>query len=266
MKTSTKSLLFLHISIFLWGFTAVLGKLITISAINLVWWRILFTLITLIFIPTLIKSINEIKGIKQIQIIATGCIVALHWFFFYGSIKLGNASMALTCLSTTSLFTSLLEPMVLKKKFQPTNFLLGLLVTPGIILIGAFEVKFLDSIVYGILAAMLSALFGLINKKYVSNFKPMVITALELFGGFVFLSIIIAFIWLLDVKSLGASLSLISVSDLKYLIILALFCTTVPFILSLEALKNVSAFTASISLNLEPVYGILLSAFFLAEY
>jgi drug/metabolite transporter (DMT)-like permease len=251
----------LHFSVFLWGFTAILGKLIELREGPLVWYRILITCMSLLLLPRVWKRLKQLKRKDIKALVGIGCLVCTHWLCFYGSIKFSNVSVALSCLSTTSFITSFIEPLFFRTKIKRYELFLGLLIVPGIYMIFHFTKFYAEGIVLGLLAAGLAAVFTTLNKKMVSRVDTTSITFVELSGGFVFLSIILPFY-----LSYFPEASMVPTSnDWVYLLILAVGCTTLPYILSLNALKHLSAFASTLSVNLEPIYGIIMAIFFFQE-
>ena len=253
----------LHLSVFLWGFTAILGELIQLQALQLVWWRIAITILSLIILLQVFYNGVDfsLKYVKKYAFI--GICIALHWLCFYGAIKYANASIALICMATSSLFTSLIEPLVVKRKFSTRDLIFGLLVIPGMyFVIDSTALEMQKGIWVGLLAAFLAAYFTSLNKKYLIKGKEMEITFVELLSALLFLTCILPFLYLAN-----NSIEIIPRNmDWMYLCILAIVCTTLPFILSLKALNQLSAFSANLIVNLEPVYGIILAALLLNQH
>ena len=249
------ALIKLHIAIFLWGFTGVLGRLIQLNEILLVWYRLLITIVTLALIFYYKKSTVKITKKEILKLLGIGVLVATHWVFFYGSIKYANVSISLICLSCLAFFTAILEPIITKSAFQLVEILLGLLSVLGIALIFHFDNKHRLGIALGLLSAFFSALFSTFNKKNVAIALPQTIIFYELIGGLIFLTLIMPFyLTILPTKTYLPTLS-----DIGWLLLLSWVCTILAMDFSLQALKKVSAFTQNLSLNLEPVYGIILA-------
>lgn len=251
----------LHIAVVLYGWTAILGGVITISAINLVWWRVLITSVSLLFFIGFGRRLLNLSSRLLLIYLTIGAVVGMHWICFYSSVKMANASIALITMSTTSLFTSIIEPLIFKRKINKLEITLGLLIIPCMILIAKnIDVSLINGFFIGLLSAFLAALFASINKRFVDEASPYVISFLEMFGAFLFISICLPFI--------TQSLSDIwpSSSDWIYLIILALLCTTLAFVLTMKSLKYISAFDSNLVINLEPIYGIGLAVFILNEH
>ena len=262
MSVQKKAYRDLHIAVFLFGFTAILGDLIDLKALPLVWWRVLLTSGSLLF---LIKGhlIRKIPTKVILQYMGIGVIVALHWLTFYGAIKMANASIALVCLATTSFFTALLEPLLLGKKVRGYELALGLLIIPGMALIVQnTDLSMLAGIGVGLSSALFAALFSILNKKMIAQADEMSITFIEIGSAWLFLSLVLPFVLLGESGSMQFWPSL---KDWAYLLVLALLCTTWAYILALKALHHLSAFASNLTINLEPVYGVILAYFLLND-
>ena len=222
----------------------------------------LFTSVSLLFLPRMWKALRQVKRKNGIKVALTGGIVALHWVAFFGAIKLSNVSVALCMMATMSLFTALLEPLLLKKPFELKEILLGLMVLPGIYIVFQFSGLYVAGMLVGILSALLAATFGSLNKTFVAKVKPIAITFIELSSGFVILSLLMPLYFYFKPET---SLLIDQPLDWVWLLILSILCTTVAFLLSVDALKELSAFTTSLAINLEPIYGIILAAFIFKE-
>lgn len=247
----------LHLAVFLWGFTAILGDLISLNAVTLVWWRVLLTSISLLAFVRVGKIVREVGKRQALIFAALGCVVALHWVTFYGAIKLANASVGLICLATTALFSSILEPLIVKRKFLWYEMALGLFILPGIwLIIDGVDASMTTGVLVGLSSALLVTIFTTFNKLYVEKTEPLRITFIELTAGTLFLTPFLPFMpgnfWPEPV-------------DWLYLIVLAVLCTTLTNFLFLRALKQLSAFAANLTVNLEPVYGIALAYFLLND-
>lgn len=254
----------LHISIFLWGFTAILGDLIGLSAGVLVWWRVALSSVFLSFWPDLIVKVKRLDAKDRRRFIYIGVLVGLHWLCFYGSIKMANASVALITMSSTALFTAIIEPRVFNTKFSGIDIGLGILVIPAMYLIYyTFEGDMLIGFWLGILAAILLAYFTILNRKYMGQTEPMVVTFIEMASSCIFLTFLAPVLLLIDG---GADYLIPNLSDGFYLIVLSIGCTILPFVLHLKALKHISAFTTNLIVNLEPVYGIIMAALILKDF
>lgn len=256
-----KAYLLYHVCVFLWGFTAVFGKIIDLQETVLVWYRMGITSMILLCIPALWKTIRSLNKKTFLQLAGIGVLVTCHWITFYGSIKASNISVALTCLATTSFFVSVFEPFMFNKKFIWHELILALLVIPAIYLIFHFSGEYTEGIILGLLSTVFATLFSLLNKKMISKTAPLNITFIEIATGFILLSVIMPFY-----ISTQNDLQLVpSGVDVINLILFSALCTVVPFTLSLYSMRHISVFTASITLNLEPVYGIIMAIVFFNE-
>lgn len=249
------ALIKLHIAVFLWGFTGVLGKAIELNEGLLVWYRLLLT-VGFLWLLLLFKKHQFAVPLKTAVMYAgIGVIIALHWVFFYGSIKYSNVSIALVCLSSAGVMTAFLEPIMTKNRIVWYEVLLGLIAVIGIYLIFLFDTKFRVGIILGVIATLLSVIFSIINKKIIVKVQPKTLMFYQLIGGLVVLTLLMP----LYLKTFPTNKLTPTFSDFIWLIVLSLACTILSMDLSLQALKKVSAFTQNLTLNLEPVYGIVLA-------
>ncbi|HQY12856.1 MAG TPA: DMT family transporter [Ferruginibacter sp.] len=256
-----KALVQLHIAVFLAGFTAILGKLITLNEGLLVWFRLLITVVTLGAILFFRKQLKQVPFNDVLKISGVGAIVAIHWVMFYGSVKYGNVSVALVCFSATGFFTAFFEPLILKRRLSLVEVLLGLMAIAGIYIIFDFHPQYKMGVIFGILSAMGSALFPIFNKRLLIVYEPKILTLYELGGGLLALTLLVP----LYLTQFPANYYLPTSTDWLWLLVLAWLCTVLSFDLQLNALKKVSAFTANLTYNLEPVYGIILAFIFFKE-
>lgn len=249
------ALLKLHLAVFLWGFTGVLGKAIQLNEGLLVWYRLLITIITLFFLLLFKKQFIKISVKTFIKLLLIGCLMALHWLFFYASIKYANVSIALICLSAAGVLTAIIEPLCNAKKIVFTEIVLGLIAIVAIYLIFHFDTQYQVGIIIGLLSTILAVLFSVFNKKIVTDVPTKLMLLYELIGGFILLSCIMPFY-----LRLFPTMQLYPTAyDWLWLFILSWICTIVAMNLSLKALQKISAFTQNLTLNLEPVYGIILA-------
>ena len=249
-----RSQLLLHFIVFIWGFTAIIGKLISLEALSLVWFRMLFA-VFFIWGYIVYKKMDWRHSIQQIPMfLLAGVVIALHWYTFFKAIKVSNVSVTLACLSTGAFFTSLIEPLVSKKKIVGYEIVFGLIVVAGLALIFNVETRFVEGIVLALVSAFLSASFAIINTKFVTHHEPVVISLFELIGGVLFFSLLLGFS-----GSFTSSFFQISLSDLGYLLILSSICTAFAMIASTALLRVLDAYTVMLTINLEPVYGIILA-------
>jgi drug/metabolite transporter (DMT)-like permease len=255
-----KSYLHLHLIVFIWGFTAVLGALITLDALPLVWFRMLFAL-GFIAIYLYYKKLPLRVPFKILmQFLFSGLVIALHWFTFFHAIKISNVSITLACLSTGALFAAILEPILYGKKIVPYELFFGLLVVVGLYIIFNVEGNYFLGILTALSSAFLSALFAVINSRLVQSYDATVISFYELSGGVVFFSFL-----LLCFGSFSVSFFELSMKDLLYLLILSSVCTAYAFIASTYVMKFLSPYTVMLTINLEPIYGIILAVLIFEE-
>jgi drug/metabolite transporter (DMT)-like permease len=252
----------LHLAVFLFGFTAILGALIQMHTIHLVWWRVLLASLSLWIFFGIHKRLKSIPRKYILIFLGIGVIVGLHWLTFFGAIKASNASITLVCMATGSLFTSFLEPLILRNRIQWFEPIFGVMVIPGMALIvNQTELSMMNGIYLGLTSAFLAAMFSILNKKYIKSADETTITCLEMSSAFVFISILIPF---LSVELDGFSI-IPTGTDWFYLIILSMVCTTFAYVIAMKALHHLSAFASNLVINLEPVYGILLAWLILKE-
>ena len=257
LSDNLNSQLKLHLIVFIWGFTAILGKFISLEALPLVWFRMLFA-VGFIFIYIKFKKIaSAISARTLLLFLLSGCIIALHWFTFFKAIKVSNVSVTLACLATGSFFAAFLEPLFYKKKVVYYEAFFGLLVFVGVYVIFKFEGNYTTGILLALLSAFLSALFAVINSKFVKQHDATIISFYELGGGVLFLTLILAVS-----GGFSATFFQLSINDFWYLMLLSSICTAYAFIVSTSVMKFLSPFTVMLTVNLEPIYGIILALFF----
>jgi drug/metabolite transporter (DMT)-like permease len=261
VNAQRRALFELHVCVVLWGFTAILGKLITLSASQLVWWRMLLVTLALACFPRVWRSLVAIPRRLIAVYAGIGCVVAVHWLAFYGSVKLANASVAATTMALAPVVVALIEPWLTGARFERHNLLLGVLVIPGVALVvGGLPGDMHLGFWVGVASAALAALFNLLNKRYLGQQDAMAVTWLELGAGFLLLTLISPFM-----APGEPTFVLPTVQDGAWLLVLAIFCTLIPFVVSLGTLRHLSAFTTQLAVNLEPVYAIALAVLFLGE-
>lgn len=245
----------LHFAVLLAGFTAILGKLILLNEALITFYRMLLSAIVLaVFL--LFKNQFQKLAIKNIlKLFAVGAIISLHWVTFYGSIKYSNVSVSVTCLSTIGFFTSFFEPLIMRRKVDFVEVILGLLAIAGVYLIFNFYPEYKTGIIFGIVSAMLACIFPILNKKLLRDFSPNTVTLYEMSGGCLALCFLLPFY----LHFFPATYFLPTYSDWFWLILLAAICTVFAFYLSLNALKYITAFTTNLTYNFEPVYSIILA-------
>lgn len=249
-----KSYLHLHVIVFIWGFTAILGKLISLEALDLVWYRMLFASVIMTFVVLFNKEKIKVPFNILVGFIVSGIIIATHWLTFYQAIKVSNVSITLACLSTGAFFASILEPIFYKRKVIWYELLFGIIVVVGLGIIFNVETKYTTGIYLAVTSAFLSALFSVINGKYAKEYDPNIISLYELSSGVFFISIYLFF-----AGSFTPAFFALSVNDLIWLFLLSSICTAYAFSASVKVMKFLSPFTVMLTINLEPIYGIILA-------
>lgn len=249
-----KSYLHLHVIVFIWGFTAILGKLISLEALDLVWYRMLFASVIMTFVVLLNKEKVKVPFHIFIGFLLCGIIIAAHWLTFYQAIKVSNVSITLACLSTGAFFASILEPIFYKRKVIWYELLFGVIVVIGLGIIFNVETKYTTGIYLAVTSAFLSALFSVINGKYAKEYNPNIISLYELSSGVFFISIYLFF-----AGSFTPAFFALSINDLIWLFLLSSICTAYAFSASVKVMKFLSPFTVMLTINLEPIYGIILA-------
>lgn len=247
----------------MWGFTGILGKLIHLESLVIVWHRVLIAFMALVLFMLIRKHPIRVSSWKSIlKLISVGIIVALHWITFYKSIQLSTASLGILCLSTTTLHVTWLEPLVMKRPFQWIEFFFGLVVIFGIYFVSSdFKPNEYEALGYGLVSALCAAFFSVFNGKIAQEIPTPTITLFEMLTGFVFISIVLAFQGRFSIE-----LFVMSQSDFLWLLFLGILCTSFAFLVTIEIVKMLGAFTVSLSINLEPIYTILLAIFILNEH
>lgn len=256
-----KNYLHLHALVFIAGFTAILGKLITIDAVSLVWYRMLIATVLMFLYVKIAKVDISISRKAFFKLAIAGIIIALHWITFFGSIKVSNASIALAMFSTGAFFASFIEPIIYKRKIINYEIIFGLIVIIGIYLIVQSELKYIYGMVLGVISAFLSSLFAVLNGKFLEQHSATKISFYEFVSGVVFISIYI----LLFGDGFNVNHFNVSASDWLWLFILASVCTAYAFIASVYVMRYISPYTVVLTYNLEPIYGIVLSLLLFPE-
>jgi drug/metabolite transporter (DMT)-like permease len=257
-----KALLQLHLFVFLAGLTGPIGNLIQLNGLNLVMYRMGLAALVMLVIYAFSKNKALTHQKTKWQVIGVGVLIAMHWVLFYTSIKLSNVSIGLVCLSSVSIFTLLLEPFFSKKQVQWQDFLIAFISLLGILFIFQFDIQYRKGIAVGLVSSFIAALFTQFNKKLTVNTPPQTIQTFQMIGGFTFLAIIVLFYSVISKTAIPLPTNM----DWAWLFILALACTVWSNYLMLSSLKHISAFTMNVTLNLEPVYGILLSFVIFQEH
>lgn len=252
--------LWLHFIILLWGFTPVLGKLISLQAFDLVWWRLFISSLSLFAFIYFKQHSLHITLRDCIPVVIMGFIVGAHWFFFYHAIKVSNVSIALSGFSTITIFASVMQPIFLGKKFFWGDLVYGFIILLGLAFILHYEAFAFSGVLYGVLAALTGAAFGVYNGKLIVKHNSSVITLIEFLGAFFIISIA----KLVD-GDLQTFIPKLGMHDLIFLLVLSILCTTLAFTLGVEILKQFDPFTVIITNNLEPIYGVIFSLLIFGE-
>lgn len=258
-QTVNKNLIILHFTVFIWGFTGILGQLITTPAVNLVWYRLLIASVSLFLYFKFNKTGIKVTKDTFLKLIFTGALVAGHWIFFFASIKLSTVPIALVCLSSITLFTAIFEPLINKKSISKLEILAGMLIITGIILIFKFENNYTKGIIAGLISALCGSLFSILNSIHVRKTDAPVIAFYELSGAFCWVSI-----YMLFTNGFNHYMVL-SRPDIGYLLILGTVCTSLAYVAGVSVMRELSAFRVALITNLEPVYGILMAFLFFGD-
>ena len=257
-----KDYLLLHLSVFIAGFTGVLGRLITLDSAILVWWRMAAAAVLMWLYLVITKQLNNYKLNNLLPMSGVGLLLALHWVFFYASIKASNVSIGVVCFSLVGFFTALFEPIINKHKFSGREFLFSLLTILGIYLIFQFDSRYRLGIILGVVSSALYALFAIANQRVGKHYEPKNMLLWEMVGGLIGLTCLLplynAFIPLGRLYPVGL--------DYPYLAFMVVVCTIGLCLLQIIVLQKISAFTVNLTYNLEPVYSIILSMFIFSEY
>ncbi|UOE51571.1 DMT family transporter [Mucilaginibacter sp. SMC90] len=258
-STLNKNLIILHFTVFVWGFTGILGALITISAVQLVWYRVFIAFLSLFLYFKFNKTDFKVDTKTLIKLVCTGAIVGGHWILFFAAIKLSTVAVTLVCLSSITLFTAIFEPIINKKSISKLEILAGLLIISGIVLIFKFEGRYTKGIIAGLVSAVCASLFSIINSRQVQKIQAPVIAFYELSGAFVWISIY------LFITSGYTRAMLLKPADIGYLVLLGTVCTSLAYVAGVSVMRELSAFRVALITNLEPVYGIIMSFIFFGD-
>lgn len=260
MKFSlSKNEIILHITVLVWGFTGILGALISISAVNLVWYRVLIASVALLIYFKLKGKTLKVTRNQLIQYIATGGLVGLHWLLFFQSIKVSTVSVTLVCLSSLTLFTSILEPIIKKQRMAPIDLISGVIIIIGIGLIFTFESTYLLGIILGLSCALLASFFSIVNSNLVKKNDATTISFYEMAGAFFWISLYILLFEKID------NSFILDKADFVYLMFLGTVCTAAAYVAGVAVMTELSAFKVALVTNLEPIYGIVLAWIFFGQ-
>ena len=259
-RASIRHLIILHLTVLVWGFTGILGNLISISAVQLVWYRVLIAAVSLATYFLCIRQSFAVSGRQFIYFMLTGGLVGMHWVFFFESIKVSTVSVTLVCLSSVTLFTAIIEPLFYRRRTAKSDVFVGLLIIIGIYFIFRFESEYIRGIILGLLAALAAALFGIINSKLIKKSRATLISFYEMAGAWLWISLFM-FLGGRHGDDLG-----IKGADIGYLVLLGTVCTAGAYVAAVSVMREISAFRVALASNLEPVYGILLAWLFFGQH
>lgn len=262
--TRNQAFALLHLCVFLWGFTAILGKLISYDSVSLVWWRLLVVNISLLAYLFIARKKLVLNKSIFWKIAGVGVIVGIHWLCFFGGIKVSNISIAMISFSSGTFFTALIEPWVYKRKINPNEVIIGLLIMLILSIIGVTEFENsknpIGGIILGTLAALTAAIFSTFNGRLIQQSNAFTISFIELIFAFVLVSLGLLFFFEVPSNFLSPS-----TTDIWYILLLGVACTAFPFIASVEVMKKLSPFSVNLAVNLEIVYAIILGYFIFGD-
>ena len=254
LESKLKNYLLLHLIVFIWGFTAILGALITIDAVPLVFFRMALAVVFIFVYFLITKKRFYIDRQGVLKFLITGIIIALHWIFFFKAIKVSNVSVALVTMSTGAFFTSLIEPVFFKRKIKALEIILGLIVIGGLSIIFTFESQYKLGIIYALISSFLGSLFAVLNGLFIKRYNANSISLYQLLFGTLFVTV-----YLFLNNSFSVSFFSLQNLDWIYLFILSSICTAYAFIASVKVMEYLSPYTVMLTINLEPVYAIMLA-------
>lgn len=260
MKISiSKNVWLLHLTVWVWGFTGILGALISVSAVYLVWYRVLIASLSLFLYFKIVGKPIKIPTRQAVIYLLNGGLVGLHWLLFFHAIKVSTVSVTLVCLSSVTLFTSILEPLIKRKRISMAEVITGMLIIAGIYLIFTFESDYTWGIIFGLSCALMASLFSIINSQLMQTGSATTISFYEMLGAFLWVTLFMLFTGKIDEKLW------LNGSDLLYLLLLGTVCTAAAYVAGVAVMKELSAFTVALVTNLEPVYGIILAWIFFGQ-
>ncbi|MFT7442943.1 MAG: drug/metabolite transporter (DMT)-like permease [Maribacter sp.] len=260
LENKLKNYLLLHLIVFIWGFTAILGALITIDAIPLVFFRMGLAVLFIAVYFLITKKSFYLDKTGLLKFLFTGIVIATHWIFFFKAIKVSNVSVALVTMSTGAFFTSLLEPIFFKRKIKLLEIVLGLLVIVGLYIIFNFESQYQLGIFYALIASFLGSLFAVLNGLFIKRYDANRISFYQLLFGVLFVTV-----YLLINNRFSIAFFDLSNLDWMYLVILSSICTAYAFIASVKVMEYLSPYTVMLTINLEPIYAIILALFIFGD-
>jgi drug/metabolite transporter (DMT)-like permease len=246
----------LHLMIVILGFTGVFGKIISLDAIHLVWYRMSIAFVSLALFLLFKKQLFSISKKNFFGILGVGALVTIHWLCFFQSIKVSTVSVAVVCMATSSLFSALIEPLFFKRKLLAYEVIMGIIVVVALAFVMGTETRYLMGYFYGIMAALFGTLFTLFNAKYIKKVGAAQITMIEMLAGVIIISCLLLF-----QQDYAAFTTLISATDFTYLLILGTVCTALVFVWMTEIMRHITPYSLIMAINMEPIYSILLALF-----
>ncbi len=260
MTETRKGFIQLHLSVLLAGFTGLFGRLITLNEVDIVWYRMLFTsLILIVFV-----GLPRVSWRKFVQLCGCGALLGLHWILFYGSIKASNVSIGVICFSLIGFFTAIFEPIIFKKRFSGLEFLFSLITVIGVLCIFSFDARYRYGIMIGVVSTAVCALYSICNKKASVGVRSRTVLLYQMMGGLAIVTLIIpVYLWFFPSEQ--PVLVIPEGMNLWLMLCHALFCTVGMYLLQIQALKRLSAFTVNLTYNLEPCYTIILAFLIFGE-
>jgi len=251
----------MHLSVLLFGFTAIIGRAITLNATPLVWWRVIIVVMFLSLFPATRKGLRALNARQFFNYFTIGIVLCLHWLCFYGSVKYANASVAATTIALASVMVAFAEPLFFRQRIKLTEILLGLLIVPGMILIvGGTPDRMAFGLFLGVLSAVFVGVVAILNKRFIHDSDPLTMTWIEMAAALLFISVLSPLL-----PTSESAFVLPNQHDFILLMLLAILCTALPFFLTFKAMRHVTAFGSLLAINLEPVYTVVLGIVFFGE-
>ena len=254
MRKDYKYQIWLHLSVFIFGTTGILGKLISLGSYALVWYRLLIALFALFFVFSIAKRSLALDRRTALTLLAVGLILGAHWLTFFEAIKRSNVSASLVCFSSVALFTSFIEPILYRRRIRWSEPVIGLGIVAGLYFVFRFEFEFAGGMILSAISAGLAALFTVLNGLLVRRLDPKIMTVYELSGAFILASFWLGILSLVDPQNMRPTLP-----DLLWLAILGIVCTAFSFMLSIQLIRRITPYSFMMAINLEPIYAILLA-------
>jgi len=260
MNTILKNHLKLHFVVLLYGFTAILGKLVSLPSPQLVWYRMFIAAVVLGFFMRFHEIPFNIGRKNILKIMGVGLVVAFHWITFFGAVKISNVSVTLGCMASTTLFASFLEPIIFRKRIKWIEVFIGLVIISGLYLIFQFELGYIKGIITALTSAFLAGLFTVLNKLFIDDHHPVTISFYEMMSGFLGITVFLAL-----TGTFNGQLIKPDSLDVLFILILGIICTAYAFVAAVDVMKVLSAYTVVLAINMEPVYGILMAYFIFGQ-